>query len=578
MRLLKKCLTFILCLTLLMQGAAYAFTYENGTELSSSDLSFQSTNGEEIRVSDLLQERKMVLIHFFQTVSKASRSSFPALEASYERWKDRAEVIGISCDAMDTREYLNDFAKDNGLTFPLVAGNETILPDLFGLTAVPTTVVVDRFGAVAMLMVDVKTDPASYDRIFDYFCSDDYTQSVWLTSLPPARASAIGPTEEALTEILTKDSRIRVTGPASPYIWPFLKGEESGVRSSNTGMDDSISPLSAHISAPSECVFSYRFNVSSERLYDALIILLDGNEVRVYSGETGWQQDALTLSAGEHEIAFHYLKDEEAGNGSDCAMLADFALLEGEAAEKTLEQLPDYPVSDQTAMTLHDQDAQEIWVEDPTGVLERDFGGPVRIYLLDQPQAHINLSLASQYNPWTVYLKAGNSIEIQEVLPYQTENGYELTVDCAPDTFSLYTAFTAQPYEQQILYNIIIFPNMDTLENWFSYMKYVRLAKLLWNVGSDEEEELFIWQVKVQDTAGNPVPGCEVTFSNKEASASVITDEKGMAVFESAEETYRVSLSAVPNQYINPSSREVVMPRTGGTTGFILVKKEGRKP
>ena len=127
MRLLKKCLTFILCLTLLMQGAAYAFTYENGTELSTSDLSFQSTNGEEIRVSDLLEERKMVLIHFFQTVSKASRSSFPALEASYERWKDQAEVIGISCDAMDTREYLNDFAKDNGLTFPLVAGNETIL-------------------------------------------------------------------------------------------------------------------------------------------------------------------------------------------------------------------------------------------------------------------------------------------------------------------------------------------------------------------------------------------------------------------------------------------------------------------
>ena len=293
MRLLKKCLTCILCLTLLMQGAAYAFTYENGTELSSSDLSFQSTNGEEIRVSDLLEERKMVLIHFFQTVSKASRSSFPALEASYERWKDQAEVIGISCDAMDTREYLNDFAKDNGLTFPLVAGNETILPDLFGLTAVPTTVVVDRFGAVAMLMVDVKTDPASYDRIFDYFCSDDYTQSVWLTSLPPARASAKGPTEDALTELLTKDTRIRVTGPASPYIWPFLKGEESGVRSSNTGMDDSISTLSAHISVPGECVFSYRFNVSSERLYDALIILLDGNEVRVYSGETGWRQDAL---------------------------------------------------------------------------------------------------------------------------------------------------------------------------------------------------------------------------------------------------------------------------------------------
>ena len=78
MRLLKKCLTFILCLTLLMQGAAYAFTYENGTELSSSDLSFQSTNGEEIRVSDLLQERKMVLIHFFRPPEKAAWKKAPS--------------------------------------------------------------------------------------------------------------------------------------------------------------------------------------------------------------------------------------------------------------------------------------------------------------------------------------------------------------------------------------------------------------------------------------------------------------------------------------------------------------------
>ena len=92
-------------------------------------------------------------------------------------------------------------------------------------------------------------------------------------------------------------------------------------------------------------------------------------------------------------------------------------------------------------------------------------------------------------------------------------------------------------------------------------------------VGKDEEDVTYLWQVKVQDTAGNPVPGCEVLFSNKEATARVITDEKGMAVFESAEEIYRVRLSRIPRDYVNPSSREVVMPSTGGITGFILVRK-----
>ena len=77
----------------------------------------------------------------------------------------------------------------------------------------------------------------------------------------------------------------------------------------------------------------------------------------------------------------------------------------------------------------------------------------------------------------------------------------------------------------------------------------------------------------MQDTAGNPVPGCAVLFGNKDATDRVITNEMGMAVFESAEESYRVRLTRIPREYLNPSSREVVMPSTGGITGFILVRK-----
>ena len=171
MKMFRKILTGILFLILLLHGAAFAATAEKGPDALRFDLSFQSTEGMDISVSDILKERKMVLVHFFQTIGRASRASFPALETSYEKWKDQAEVIGISCDEMDTIEYLNEFALENGLTFPLVAENETLLTEMFGLTTVPTTLVVDRFGKVAMLMVDVKTDPASYDRIFDYFCS-----------------------------------------------------------------------------------------------------------------------------------------------------------------------------------------------------------------------------------------------------------------------------------------------------------------------------------------------------------------------------------------------------------------------
>ena len=571
--MLKKSLLGILCLIFLWQGTAYASSGETGKNINGFDLSFQTTAEAEIRVSEVLKEKKMILIHFFQTSGRTSKLCLPGLETSYQKWKDQAEVIGISCDNMDTADYLNEFAEENSISFPLVAGDKTTLPDLLELTSVPTTAVIDRFGAVAMMLTDVITDPAAYDRVFDYFCSEQYTESERITSLPPVRVSIKGPSDDELTSLLTTDERIRVSAVKGSYVCPFVQNEEGGVLSSNRGIDDSFSALAAHVITSKESVFSFRYHVSSERLYDALIVVLDGIEIRVLSGDTGWCEDAMKLTAGEHEISFLYLKDEEETQGMDTAMLADFALLEGKEAEKALKSLPSYPISSQTVMILTDPNAQEVWVDDPTDVLSRDFGGPVRIYLLDQTEANISLTLSSQYDPWTVYLKADNSINIQEILPHKTKTGYSLKVPCDPERFSLFTAFSVRPYDQRILCNILIFPNMDSLENWFSYMNYVRMAKLVWTVGKDEEDVTYLWQVKVQDTAGNPVPGCEVLFSNKEATARVITDEKGMAVFESAEEIYRVRLSRIPRDYVNPSSREVVMPSTGGITGFILVRK-----
>ena len=571
--MLKKSLLGILCLILIWTGAACASSGEPVKDINGLDLSFQTTAETEIHVSEVLKERKMVLIHFFQTSGRASKLCLPALEASYEKWKDQAEVIGVSCDNMDTADDLNEFAEEYSLSFSLVAADKTILPDLFDLTSVPTTAVIDRFGAVALVMADIISDPASYDRVFEYFCSDQYTQSEWFTALPPVRVSVSGPSDDTLTSLLTHDERIRVSRVEGSYIWPFLPNEEGGVRSSNSGVDDSFSALSAFVSAPEESVFSFRYFVSGERLYDALIVKLDGKEIRVLSGDTGWQKDALKMSAGDHEITFYYVKDEEETQGTDVAMLADFVLLEGNEAQLALKELPVYPVSSQTMMTLSDQNAQKVWVDDPSNVLIRDFGGPVIIYLLEQTEANINLTLSSQYDPWTVYLKADNSMTIQEILPHKTETGYSLKVPCDPERFSLFTAFSVRPYDQRILCNILIFPNMDSLENWFSYMNYVRMAKLVWTVGMDDEDVTYLWQVKVQDTAGNPVPGCEVLFSNKEATARVITNEMGIAVFESAEESYRVRLTRIPREYLNPSSREVVMPSTGGITGFILVRK-----
>ena len=48
----------------------------------------------------------------------------------------------------------------------------------FGVTAYPTTVVIDRYGTVAMMHTGYLTSKEDFAKVFDYFTADNYTQSV----------------------------------------------------------------------------------------------------------------------------------------------------------------------------------------------------------------------------------------------------------------------------------------------------------------------------------------------------------------------------------------------------------------
>ena len=60
-KMLKKSLLGILCLIFLWQGTAYASSGETGKNINGLDLSFQTTTEAEIRVSEALKEKKMIL-------------------------------------------------------------------------------------------------------------------------------------------------------------------------------------------------------------------------------------------------------------------------------------------------------------------------------------------------------------------------------------------------------------------------------------------------------------------------------------------------------------------------------------
>ncbi len=110
-----------------------------------ADFTFTTYDGESFSLYETLQKKDMVLINIWATWCGPCRMEFPYMEEAYEDYKDRIEIFALSCEPDDTDEVLKDFAEELGLTFPM--GRDSAgLSSTFRVNAIPTSIVIDRFG------------------------------------------------------------------------------------------------------------------------------------------------------------------------------------------------------------------------------------------------------------------------------------------------------------------------------------------------------------------------------------------------------------------------------------------------
>ena len=160
-----------------------------GSHLASrlEDFTFTTYDGESLSLYETLQEKDMVLINIWATWCSPCRMEFPYMEEAYEEYKDQIEIFALSCETDDTDEVLEDFAGELGLTFP-VGRDSAGLSYTFRVNAIPTSIVIDRFGTICFIEAGSQTSADSFRRLFDAFVGDDYTESVFLSEIPPESA------------------------------------------------------------------------------------------------------------------------------------------------------------------------------------------------------------------------------------------------------------------------------------------------------------------------------------------------------------------------------------------------------
>lgn len=140
------------------------------------DMSVTDTEGTTYKISDLLKEKKAVVLNFWYINCGPCKSEFPFLEEAYNEYKDSLEVLAIDVVDVEDEEGVAAYKAENGLTFPMAVGNPAYEAAM-KIEGYPTTVVIDRYGTIGYIHSGTVTEVETFTTLFAYFTADEYKQT-----------------------------------------------------------------------------------------------------------------------------------------------------------------------------------------------------------------------------------------------------------------------------------------------------------------------------------------------------------------------------------------------------------------
>ncbi len=140
------------------------------------DFTITDVKGNEYRISELLKTKKAIVLNFWFINCGPCKMEFPDLQQAYEDYKE--DLIVLAINPMDgNQSTISQYADELGLTFPVAQGDPA-WGKCMSVAGYPTTVVIDRYGMISMRHTGGIPDKETFTRIFNYYTSDDYVQSV----------------------------------------------------------------------------------------------------------------------------------------------------------------------------------------------------------------------------------------------------------------------------------------------------------------------------------------------------------------------------------------------------------------
>lgn len=305
------------------------------------DFKFTTTEGKEFQLSEVLKEKKAVLINFWYSTCGPCVNEFPYMQSAYEKYSDDIAVIALNNYPTDTLEDVKLFKQNMGLTFD-VAKDYTTLGSAFNVTGYPTSIMVDRYGTICLIEVGGLTSEKPFVAVFDHFSAVNYEQQLLnsIDELTPIETPNIEmPSSEEIGAALNGNGFSATYAPETEsadaeYSWPFLtetKDGETYVYPSNSYKDNSFATLNATVQLKAGEVLAVDYLADTEYSADILFILVDGKDILQISGSgsTEWKTcyPYVAVEDGTHKVTFIYVKDGDTDEGEDRVCLKNLHIV-----------------------------------------------------------------------------------------------------------------------------------------------------------------------------------------------------------------------------------------------------------
>ncbi len=609
-----KLLTTLLVGTVMSMSVCFAASAQiQSIELGQpmEDFTVETANAGTFTLSEELEKHDMVLINLWGIFCGPCESEMPFMEEAYSQYKDKVSLVALSIDPNDTPERINAYADEHSLTFPMGSDSETQMFDAANASGVPTSIVVDRFGNVAMITSGAETETSSFTSMFDFFLSDEYTETVHLTHFPGERPVA-GVSDEELSENANADgSDLVFHNYDEPLAWPALPEEHDGRKAltfSNNGKENSTGYLKTTVNAAegdvlafdlcaeldNNAVFPMFLFTGDNSAFDMLNVEIDGERILSVLDPYDWKTFAIPLSEGEHEVTFSY-NAGPAQNAANKVWLSNVHVATEDEAEElyatmpldgTADEFEAFPAEDLTPIILSsDDNIEQAWKTDDTTTT-------------------IHVSLSEDQNPAnTIFLTLGKDYASAGGSLYKngtpSGDGYDLAIPVPEDAFTLFFVIPGLSEEDMGYARSVILANGEKgLDSMVDFYGLLTDFDITWQylgdegdteaaddsanaddntdadaqAGADASADADVYTVYVVDQNGDPVPGVFVNFCTDESCTPCLTDDNGAAIYDGAPAKYHLQILSVPDGYSFDQSFEDYTEETYSTKTIEITK------